>query len=328
MLKLAPKLCAIMLAGVCGLMAKGGPASASDYPTRPIRVIIAVTPGGIADIFMRALGERLAASLKQPFIMENRPGGTFNIATRNCAEAAPDGYTICLLPGEPLTYNQFLFKNPGFNAEKDFASITNLFFITQVLAVNTALGVRDLDQLAKLSKDRPGTLSFTAPSLSHAMFIEEFKKRTGADIVAVPFKGGGDAMANFLSGSVPVVFIGLGNVLPYIEPGKAQVLASDGDKRSPIIANVPTVKETGYKGIDLTRAYFVLVAPAKTPQEAIATLHKAISEVYKDQDFIQKQLVSRGLDPALSTPDELTAFLAHDRQIAEKIVRASGRQPQ
>ena len=138
MLKLAPKLCAIMLAGVCGLMAKGGPASASDYPTRPIRVIIAVTPGGIADIFMRALGERLAASLKQPFIMENRPGGTFNIATRNCAEAAPDGYTICLLPGEPLTYNQFLFKNPGFNAEKDFASITNLFFITQVLAVNTA----------------------------------------------------------------------------------------------------------------------------------------------------------------------------------------------
>jgi tripartite-type tricarboxylate transporter receptor subunit TctC len=243
MIKLAPKLCMIALAAVHFVFANAAPAAAQDYPNRPVRVIIAVTPGGVADIFMRALGERLTAILKQPFIMENRPGGTFNIATRNCAEATPDGYTICLLPGEPLTYNQFLFKNPGFNTATDFATITNLFFITQVLAVNTALGVRDFGELAKLSKDKPGTLSYTAPSLSHATFIEGFKKRTGADIVGVPFKGGGDAMANFLSGSVPVVFLGLGNVLPYIEPGKAQVLASDGDKRSPIIPNVPTVQE-------------------------------------------------------------------------------------
>jgi tripartite-type tricarboxylate transporter receptor subunit TctC len=327
MIKLAPKLCMIALAAVHFVFANAAPAAAQDYPNRPVRVIIAVTPGGVADIFMRALGERLTAILKQPFIMENRPGGTFNIATRNCAEATPDGYTICLLPGEPLTYNQFLFKNPGFNTATDFATITNLFFITQVLAVNTALGVRDFGELAKLSKDKPGTLSYTAPSLSHATFIEGFKKRTGADIVGVPFKGGGDAMANFLSGSVPVVFLGLGNVLPYIEPGKAQVLASDGDKRSPIIPNVPTVQEI-FKDIELTRAYFGLVAPAKTPPEAIATLHRAISEVYKDNDFIHKQLVSRGLDPALGSPQEYADFLIKDRAIAERIVKASGRQPQ
>lgn len=157
------------------------------------------------------------------------------------------------------------------------------------------------------------------------MFIEEFKRKTGADIVAVPFKGG-DGMANFLSGSVPVVFLGLGNVLPYIEPGKALVLASDGDKRSPIIPDVPTVKETN-RDIELMRAYFVLVAPAKTPPEAIATLHRAIAEVDKDQDFVQKQLVFRGLDPALSSPQEPAEFLSRDRVIAEKIVKASGRQP-
>lgn len=165
MLKLAPKLCTIVFAALSFILAITGSGQASDYPNRPIRVIIAVTPGGVADIFMRALAERLTALVKQPFIMENRPGGSFNIATRNCAEATPDGYTICLLPGEPLTYSQFLFKNPGFNAAKDFAPITNLFFITQVVAVNTALGVKDLDQLAKLSKDKPGTLSYTAPSL-------------------------------------------------------------------------------------------------------------------------------------------------------------------
>lgn len=327
MLKLAPKLCMIALAAMHFMIGMSAPAAAQDYPNRPIRVIIAVAPGGVSDIFMRALGERLTAILKQPFIMENKPGGTFNIATRNCAEATPDGYTICLLPGEPLTYNQFLFKNPGFDPVKDITPITNLFIITQVLAVNTALGAKDLDQLAKVSKDKAGTLSYTAPSLAHATFIEGFKKRTGADMVGVPFKGGGDAMANFLSGSVPIVFLGLGNVLPYIESGKAQVLASDGEKRLPIIANVPTVREL-FKNVDLTQAYFGLVAPAKTPPDAIATLHRAIAEVYKDKDFLEKQLVSRGLEPALSTPAEYGAFLDRDRAIAEKVVKASGRQPQ
>ncbi len=327
MLKLVPKLCTIAFTALLFAFATNATATASDYPTRPIRVIIAVTPGGVADIFMRALGERLTAIIKQPFIMENRPGGAFNIATRNCAESTPDGYTICLLPGEPLTYNQYLFKNPGYNAASDLTPITGLFSITQVVAVNSDLGVKTFDQLAKLSKDKPGTLSYTAPSLAHAMFLEGFKKKTGADMVGVPFKGGGDAMANFLSGSVPVVFLGLGNVLPFIETGKATVLASDGVDRSSVLPEVPTVQEI-YKDIELTRSYFVLVAPAKTPPDAITTLNQAISEVYKDQDFIKKQLTSRGLAPALMTPAELTAFLNHDRTIAEKIVKASGRQQQ
>jgi tripartite-type tricarboxylate transporter receptor subunit TctC len=324
----APMLCTFALAAACFFFSKAEISFASDYPTRPIRVIVAVAPGGIADIFMRALGERLSAQLKQPFIIENKPGGTFNIAARNCAEATPDGYTICLMPGEPLTYNQHLFKNPGFDAAADFAPITNLFFITQVLAVNTSLEVKDFDSLAALSKKKAGTLSYSSPALAHTMFVEEFKKRTGADIVQVPFKGGGDAMTNFLSGSVPIVFVGLGNVLPYLEAGKAQLLVSDGDKRSSIIPNVPTVRETGYTGVELTRAYFGLVAPAKTPPEAISTLNRAIAEVYKDKDFVEKQLVSRALDPAFGSPAEYAELLKHDRVLAEKIVKASGREPQ
>ena len=324
----APKLCAFALAALCLLFSKAEISLAADYPTRPIRVIVAVAPGGIADIFMRALSERLTTIMKQPFIIENKPGGTFNIAARNCAEATPDGYTICLMPGEPLTYNQHLFKNPGFDATADFAPITNLFFITQVLAVNTSLGVKDFDSLAALSKQKVGTLSYTSPALAHTMFVEEFKTRTGADIVWVPFKGGGDAMANFLSGSVPIVFIGLGNVLPYIEAGKATLLVSDGNTRSSIVPDVPTVRETGYTGVELTRAYFGLVAPAKTPPDAIATLHRAIGEIYKDKDFVQKQLISRALDPAFGSPTEYGDLLKHDRIIAEKIVKASGREPQ
>lgn len=299
-------------------------AEASDYPTRPIRVIIAVGPGGVSDLFMRALGEKLSDSLKQPFVIENKPGGAFNIAARACAESPPDGYTICLLPGEPLTYNQFLYKDIGYDPVNGFTPITNLFFITQVLAVNSLLGAKDLPELASLSKQKPGTLSYSSPALAQTLFVEEFKKKHGADLVWIPFKGGGDAMNNFLSGSVPVVFLGLGNVISFIESGKAIALVTDGDKRSPLIPNVPTVSETGYTG-DITRSYFGLVAPAKTPPQIIKTLNDVIATAFKDQDFIQKHLVAKGLDPAVSSPSQFDEFLRKDRKAAEQVSKASGR---
>lgn len=302
-------------------------ASAADYPTRPIRVIVAVGPGGVGDLFMRALGEKLGDSLKQPLVIENKPGGAFNIAARTCAESPSDGYTICLLPGEPLTYNQFLYKDIGYDPVNGFAPITNLFFITQVLAINSSLGARDLAELAALSRQKPGTLSYSSPGLSQTLFVEEFKKKNGADLVWIPFKGGGDAMSNFLSGSVPVVFLGLGNVISFIEAGKATALVMDGDKRSPLIPNVPTVNETGYTG-DITRSYFGLVAPAKTPPQVVKTLNDAITAVFKDQDFIQKQLIAKGLDPAISSPMEFGEFLKKDRKAAEQVSKASGRKPQ
>lgn len=300
---------------------------ASEYPTRPIRVIVAVGPGGVGDLFMRALGEKLTDSLKQPIVIENKPGGAFNIAARTCAESQPDGYTICLLPGEPLTYSQFLFKDIGFDPVNAFAPITNLFFMTQVLAINSSLGTKDLDGLAALSKQKPGTLSYSSPGLSQTLFVEEFKKKNGADLVWIPFKGGGDAMANFLSGSIPVVFLGLGNVISFIESGKATALVTDADKRSPLIPNVPTLSEIGYTG-DITRSYFGLVAPAKTPSNIIKTLNDAITAAFKDQDFVQKQLIAKGLDPAISSPSKFGEFLKKDRKAAEQVSMASGRRVQ
>lgn len=316
---LSASLTAALLAAPAAMRAE-----ASDYPTRPIRVIVAVGPGGVGDLFMRALGEKLSDSLKQPFVIENKPGGAFNIAARACAESPPDGYTICLLPGEPLTYNQFLYKDIGYDPVNGFAPVTNLFFITQVLAVNSLLGAKDLAELASLSKQKPGTLSYSSPALAQTLFVEEFKKKNGADLVWIPFKGGGDAMNNFLSGSVPVVFLGLGNVISFIESGKATALVTDGDKRSPLIPNVPTVSETGYTG-DITRSYFGLVAPAKTPPQIIKTLNDAIATAFKDQDFIQKQLIAKGLDPAVSSPSQFDEFLRKDRKAAEQVSKASGR---
>jgi tripartite-type tricarboxylate transporter receptor subunit TctC len=294
------------------------PASAQDYPSRPIRVIIGTTAGGISDIFMRSLGDELQKQWGQPLIIENRGGGAFNIASKACADAAPDGYTICVLPAEPLTYNQFLFKQIPFDPEKSFTPISNLFFITQVLAVNASLNVKTPADLAALSKAKPGTLSYSSPGLSHALFVETFKKDTGADMVKVPFKGGGDAVNGLLSGTTPTVFLGLGNLMSLIEAGKATPLLVDSDKRSP---------QTSYKG-DITRSYFGMVAPAGLPAAMVDKWVGAMTKIVGDPSFQDRNLTKRGLEADVNGPAAFTAVLQKDRKAAERVVKASDLQPQ
>ena len=180
------------------------PAAAQDYPTRPVRAITALVPGGLSDVFMRVAGEEFQKQLGQPIVVETRPGESLNIGGRACAEAPPDGYTICILPVETLSYNKFLFKKLPFDPEKDFAPITNLFFVTQVLAVNATMKVKTLDELAALSKAKPGTLSYVAPSVPLSLFMDKFKQSSGADMVKVPYRGGGAAVNGILSGATSI----------------------------------------------------------------------------------------------------------------------------
>jgi tripartite-type tricarboxylate transporter receptor subunit TctC len=147
-------------------------ASAQAYPTRTIRIIVTTSPGGISDVFLRAISDPLHQRLGQPVIVENRPGGNMIIGARACAEAAPDGYTLCVMPAEPLTYNQFQFKTIPYDPEKSFVPVTNFFFLTQALGVSAALAVNNLDDLAAHSKQKAGTLSYSAPSSSLIVFME------------------------------------------------------------------------------------------------------------------------------------------------------------
>jgi tripartite-type tricarboxylate transporter receptor subunit TctC len=180
------------------------PLAAQDYPNRPIRVIASSSAGGTSDVFMRALGDELHKRLGQPIIVENRPGGAFNIGARACAEAAPDGYTLCIIPGEPLVFSQFLFKTLHYDPVTAFEPITQLFFITQALVVSAKLDVKSLPELAALSKAKPGTLSYSTPAIPAVVFIERWKKETGADLVKVPFRGGAEGVAALLTGVTPV----------------------------------------------------------------------------------------------------------------------------
>src|ERR1044072_4159533 len=173
--------------------------AAQTYPSKPVKLITANSAGGTSDIFTRALGEELQKRWGQPIIVENRSGGGMNIAGRACAEAANDGYTICLLPNEVLTLNQFTYKSIPFSPEKDFDPITNAFINTQVMVVSAALNVGSLQELAALSKAKPGTMSYSALALPMQITVENWKKKTGADLVFVPVRGGSDMVTGLLT---------------------------------------------------------------------------------------------------------------------------------
>jgi tripartite-type tricarboxylate transporter receptor subunit TctC len=301
------------------------PTHAQTYPNKPIRIITANSAGGTSDIFVRALGDELQKRLGQPIVIENRSGGGMNIAGRACAEAANDGYTICILPNETLTLNQFTFKSIPYNPEKDFDPITNAFINTQVMVVSSTLNVKTLDELAALSKGKPGTLSYSALAIPMQITIENWKKKTGADLVFVPVRGGGDMVTGLLSGTTPVAIVGLPNFISHIRNGTVQALAVDSETRSPLFPDVPTLKELGFP--NLAPVYFAFVAPAGTPQPVIRRLHDEIARIGNEPEFRKKRLIDIGIVPVFDTPEHLARYLKEQRASGEKMVRESGFQP-
>jgi tripartite-type tricarboxylate transporter receptor subunit TctC len=316
------KLVVTLLAAVAAFTTT---ANAQTYPSKPIRVITANSAGGTSDIFVRALGDELQKRLGQPIVVENRSGGGMNIAGRACADAANDGYTICILPNETLTLNQFTFKSIPYNPEKDFDPITNAFINTQVMVVSSALNVKTLGELAALSKAKPGTLSYSALAIPMQITIENWKKKTGADLVFVPVRGGGDMVTGLLSGTTPVAIVGLPNFISHIRNGTVKALAVDSDARSQLFPDVPTLKELGFP--NLAPVYFAFVAPSSTPQPVIRRLYEEIARIGNDPDFRKKRLIDIGIVPVFDTPEHLAQYLKEQRASGEKMVRESGFQP-
>ena len=301
-------------------------AAADDYPNKPIHVFTTSSAGGISDIFLRVLSEEMRPRLGQPLIIENRPGGTGNIAARACTEAAPDGYTICMINADPLIYNQFLFKKLPYDPEK-LTPIVNLFHLIQVLVINSDLGAKTVDELVALSKAKPGTLNYLTASLPLAVYMDSLKRDKGADWVRVPFKGGGEATNAILSGSTPIGLIGLGNVISQITAGKMTALALTNNIRTPLLPNVPTFADIGYKGAP-SRTWYGLFAPPGTPKPIIDKLNSEVARVMSNPEFRDKYIISRGQVPAINTPEQFAAEIKADRAAAEQVVKQSGLQPQ
>jgi len=306
-------------------LAPGTPSFAQAYPTRPIKAITAVGPGGTSDIFIRLIGDELHKRWGQPVIVEMRPGGNQTIGGRSCAEAPNDGYTICILPSETLSYAKLLHARLPYTPEK-FEPITNAFFNTQVLVVASSLGVRTLDELAALSKTRPKTLSYVAPGASPALFMEKWKEASGADVVRVPFRAGAESVNGVISGTTPIAFFGIANWVQHIRAGTVTAFAVEGPQRSPLFPGIPTLAELGYRG-HLTYAYFGLVAPAGTPKPIIRKLREEIAAIGNDPVFRQKRMIDTGIVPIFDTPEEFARFLEQDRAAAARVVQETGLQP-
>jgi tripartite-type tricarboxylate transporter receptor subunit TctC len=259
-------------------LALGAGAFAEDYPARPIKVFIPLAAGGGGDVFTRALADELQKALGQPVLVENRPGGSQNVGARACAEAAPDGYTICVLSTEALIYNQFVFKHLGYNPATAFAPIINLFFNTLSFVVSPTLKVNTIPELIALSKAEPGTLSYGSFAFPAVQLMERVKKETGADLVRVPFRGGGEIVTALLAGTTPVAIVALSNMIPQLQSGRIKTLAVQSKTRSPLFPDVPTFAEAGLSE-DFPPTWFGLFAPAGTPQPIRISASGSISIV-------------------------------------------------
>jgi tripartite-type tricarboxylate transporter receptor subunit TctC len=303
------------------------PAFAQDYPTRPIKALTTTSAGGISDVFMRALGDELHKRWGQPIVVENRPGGMQNVGSRACTEAAPDGYTICILNAEPLAYNQFLLKNMPFDPEKGLQPVTNLYHLIQTMVVNAKLNVKTVDQLIALSKEKPGTLNYLTAAVPLALYMDTLVKEKGADWVRVPFKGGGESVNAVLSGSTPIALIGEGNVIGQIRAGTMNALAMVNNIKSPNFPEVPTLAETGYTGVP-SRSWYGLFMPAGTPKPLVDKVYKEVASIMSDPAFRERHLTARSLVPAVNTPEQFAEEIKKDRVMAQQVVKDAGLEPQ
>jgi tripartite-type tricarboxylate transporter receptor subunit TctC len=318
--------CAAALSAAFLLTIAPADVRAQAFPTKPVRVIATSGAGGLSDVFMRVLADELHKKWGQPVVIENRPGGNFNIGTRACAEAEPDGHTICIISNEGVTYNIYMYPNLPFSIEKGIAPITQLFVITQALAVNSDMGVKSVAELVAYAKARPKTLSYSAPAAPLILFLENLNKEQGIDLVRVPFRGGGNTITGVLTGVTPVAFLGIGNMLAHLQSGKMTAILVDSERRSQLAPQVPAIGEIGYTG-PITRSYFGLYAPAAVPEALRNRIADDVRAIASQPAFRQKNFIDRGIEPVLSTPQAFAEFLKADRESARRVVEESGMKP-
>ncbi len=298
------------LAGMMLLLAFGAaPAVALDYPARPITLIVSHVPGGPSDVIARILGRLLAPVLRQPLVIENRPGAGGTVAAEQAAQAPADGYTLLMGSTAILATNPARQKNIGFDPQLDFAPITLLGTQANVLVVNPALPARSLEQLIELARAKPGHLTFASAGHGSAAHLagELFKIEARAELVHVPYKKPGPALQDVIGGHVQMMFAPAALVANHIRAGRLRALAVATIKRSPLLPDVATIVELGHPGFDAT-TWYGLVAPAGTPKEIVDVLHHSAAAVI-DDPAARKIMGGLGIDVVGNSPREFEAYI-------------------
>jgi tripartite-type tricarboxylate transporter receptor subunit TctC len=301
-------------------------AAQEPYPSKPINFIVPYPPGGIADSYSRALGQRLSQRLGQPVVMDNKPGGSLIVGTQAAAKAAPDGYTLLLASVSSLAINAGAFKKLPYDPVADFEPISLAFYTPLYLMVAPTLPVTSVRELVSLAKAHPGKLSFA--SLGHGTSLhlagESFKALAGIDLLHLPYKGTTTAFPDLTEGRVDMIFDG-GAFLPQATAGKLKLLAVTSPQRLSSMPNVPALAEA-VPGYDLI-IWFGVVAPAGTPRPIVDRLAREIAEIVREPAF-RERFASTGLEPTSNTPEAFRGLIAKDTQKWGKLLRDAGVAPQ
>ena len=305
----------------------GGPTQAQDYPTRPITIVVPFPPGASTDASARITQDGMGQALGQNIIIDNRGGAGGTTGSAAVANARPDGHTLLVTVNAPLTMNMYMQKNFPYDPKTAFAPVTLMAESVMALAVNPSLPVKNVPELIDYAKKNPGKLSYGSAGVGsgHHIAGELLKKKTGIDMVHVPYRGGGPAIQDLVAGNIQISFGTLPAVLPQSQAGKLRIIAVVDTKRHPDLPDVQAVEET-VPGV-VSIVWLGLLAPGGTPQPIIDKLNKAMVGTLKRPDVIAK-LKLQGLTPISSTPAEFAKLIRSETDIWGKVIPSIGIQPE
>jgi tripartite-type tricarboxylate transporter receptor subunit TctC len=301
----------------------GASVQAQSYPSKPVKFLVGFTPGGGVDINARLLAAKLSEFLPQQVVVENRPGAGTNIANEYVARSAPDGYTL-LFNSPAVAINMSLYKNPPYDALRDFAGVSVFSESTNFLVVPASLSAKSLMELVALARERPGALNYSSAGAGSTQHLaaELFKLRSATDIVHVPYKGSAPSIAALIAAEVQLSFVNPVAIGQHVKSGRLRALAVASAKRSELMPEVPTMKEAGVEGVEVP-LWFGLLAPAATPREIVRALAADVVRATQAPDT-RKRLFEQGAEPVGSTPEEFDKLLREDVVRWAEVVRVSG----
>ncbi len=312
-----------LAAALLATTALGVAAQPAPWPNKPVKVIVAFTAGGTTDILARAVGQQLSDKLKQPFVIDNKPGAGGNTGTEMVVRSPADGYTLIVNSVGPIAVNPTLYPKLGYNPLTELVPIVQIADVPNVLIVHPSLPVRTVDEFIAHAKANPGKLNYGSTGIGTSSHLSGFilGKRAGIDVVHVPYKGA-DALRDLLAGRIHFMFATIPSVKQHIDAGTLRAVAVSSAKRSRSMPDVPTVAERGFPGFE-AGSWFGFFAPKGTPAEVVATLNQAVNQIVAVPAF-QAQMIKEGADPAGGSPQDFAQFVQREFEKWRGVVRESG----
>ena len=303
----------------------GAPAFAQSYPSHPVKFISPFPPGTGIDIISRAVGDKLSPLLGQPVVVENRPGAGGTIGAAVVAKSAPDGYTV-LIQSSSFTASPFLYSNLAYDTEQDFAPVSMLAVLPQVLVVapDSRFQIKSVKDLVAYGKAHPGQLNYASAGSGSAthMADEKFKVAAGLDAVHIPFKGTPEAMTDIMAGRVDYMFTPIVSAMELIKSGKLVAIAMGAEKRAPQLPDIPTTAEAGVKNADYV-FWAGMFLPSKTPKEIVDKLYQETTKVLQSQE-LKDRLATLGAEPWPMKPADLAALVKRELKENHELIKKAG----